>query len=340
MIKVTALTANRDDPASRFRIRQFIGPLAQFGIDVREHYLPLTRYRRQPLASLALLLRLPGVAASRSTDITWFRRELIPERSTLEHLTGGFRIFDVDDAIWLLRDSGFSERIVASCDGVIAGNRWLADHYRNIGKQVWVVPSSVDTEVWRPAITKSTSPWIIGWSGTASNLRFLQMIEEPLAGFLTQYPAVRLRVVCDRRPKLELIPSASWEFIQWSRETEVTSIQTMNVGLMPLEDSDWARGKCAFKMLLYMACGLPVIVTPVGVNRELLEKDQIGFPALRPNEWFESLRQLYEDQPLSMRLGAAGQRLVQAEYSVDVNVARLAKIFKEVCGQSNNDEAG
>ena len=263
MIKVTALTASRDDPASRFRIRQFIRPLAQFGIDVREHYLPLMRYRRQPLASLALLMRLPGIAASRSTDITWFRRELIPERSTLERLTGGFRIFDVDDAIWLLSDSGFSERVVLSCDGVIAGNNWLAGHYRNTGKQLWVVPSSVDTEVWRPATSKATSPWIIGWSGTASNLRFLQMIEEPLARFLKQHTSARLRVVCDRRPKLEVTPPLSWEFIQWSRENEVTSIQTMNVGLMPLEDSDWARGKCAFKMLLYMACGLPVVVTPV-----------------------------------------------------------------------------
>ena len=331
MIKVTALTANRDDPASRFRIRQFIRPLARFGIDVREHYLPITRYRRQPLASLAVVLRLPGVAASRTSDITWFRRELIPERSTLEQLTGGHRIFDVDDAIWLLRDSGFSEKIVASCDGVIAGNSWLAEHYKSIGKRVWVVPSSVDTGVWQPAKTTSTGPWVIGWSGTASNLRFLQMIEEPLAQFLARYPDTRLRVVCDSRPDLKLIPPGSWEFIKWSRENEVASIQTMNVGLMPLEDSDWARGKCAFKMLLYMACGLPVIVTPVGVNRELLEKDQIGFPALRPGEWFESLRQLYEDQTLSRSFGEAGRRLVEAEYSVDVNVPRLAKIFTEVC---------
>lgn len=333
MIKVTALTANRDDPASRFRIRQFIRPLAHFGIVVREHYLPITRYRRQPLASLALLMRLPGVAASRTGDITWFRRELIPERFTLEHLAGGRRIFDVDDAIWLLRDSGFSEKIVASCDGVIAGNSWLAEHYEKLGKQVWVIPSSVDTDVWRPEAIASTNPWIIGWSGTASNLRYLQLIEEPLAQFLTQYPGTRLRVVCDRRPELKLIPPGSWEFIKWSRETEVESIQTMNVGLMPLEDSDWARGKCAFKMLLYMACGLPVVVSPVGVNRELLERAQIGFAAVKHNDWFESLNLLFSDQPLSARLGAAGRTLVEAEYSVQANVPRLAKIFRQVCAQ-------
>jgi hypothetical protein len=333
MIKVTALTANRDDPASRFRIRQFIGPLAYFGIDVTEHYLPITRYRRQPLASLAMLMRLRGVAASRAGDITWFRRELIPERLTLERFAGGRRIFDIDDAIWLHHNSGFSEKIVALCDGVIAGNRWLAEHYEKLGKPVWVVPTSVDTDVWIPPDTVSTGLWIIGWIGTASNLRYLQMIEEPLAQFLKQHPGTRLRVVCDRRPAFRLIPSELWEFIKWSPQCEVESVQTMNVGLMPLEDSEWARGKCAFKMLLYMACGLPVVVSPVGVNRDLLHTDEIGLAAVMPDDWFESLRRLFIDQALSSHLGTAGRRLVEAEYSVKVNALGLAKIFQQVSRQ-------
>ena len=208
MIKVTALTANRVDPSSRFRIRQFIEPLTHFGVNVTEHYLPLTRYRRQPLASLATLMRLPGIAASRSADISWLRRELIPERITLERFTGGHRIFDVDDAIWLLRDSGFSERIVALCDGVIAGNRWLAEHYRGFGKQVWVVPTSVDTDRWRPATKEKARRWTIGWIGTNSNLKFLQGLEGPLAQFLSQHDDCRLLVVCDRRPNFATIPAA------------------------------------------------------------------------------------------------------------------------------------
>jgi glycosyl transferase family 1 len=330
MIRVTALTAYRDDPASRFRIRQFIGPLAHLGIDVSEHYLPITRYRRQPLASLAILMRLHGVAASRFSDITWFRRELVPERFTLERFTGGRRIFDVDDAIWLLRDSGFSEKIVALCDGVIAGNQWLASHYEKLGKQLWIVPTSVDTDVWVPATTARTNRWIIGWIGTASNLRYLQMIEEPLAQFLNQHPGTLLRVVCDRRPGFRLIPPELWEFIKWSPGSEVQSMQAMSVGLMPLEDSQWALGKCAFKMLLYMACGLPVVASPVGVNRELLQREEIGFAALTPDDWFASLHRLFADQALSSRLGTAGRKLVEAEYSVKVNILRLAKIFQQV----------
>jgi hypothetical protein len=333
MIRVTALTANRDDPASRFRIRQFIRPLAHFGINVREHYLPITRYRRQPLASLALLMRLPGVVASRTGDVTWFRRELIPERFTLEQFAGGRRIFDVDDAIWLLNDSGFSEKIVDVCDGVIAGNHWIAQHYERLGKQVWVVPTSVDTNMWKPAGTAANGPWIVGWIGTASNLRYLQLIEEPIAQFLTQHPGTLLRVVCDRRPVLRLIPPELWEFTRWSRQSEVEHMETVNVGLMPLEDSEWARGKCAFKMLLYMACGLPVVVSPVGVNRELLQRDEIGFAAVEPNDWFESLRRLFDNHALSARLGVAARRVVKAEYSVEANVPYIAKIFQQVCSQ-------
>ncbi len=242
MIKVTALSGRRYDPASRFRIRQFIRPLAQFGIDVSEHYLPITRYRRQPLATLAMLWRLPGIAASRHTDITWFGRELIPERFTLERFAGGRRIFDVDDAIWLLSPSDFSERIVALCDGVIAGNHWLAKHYEELGKPVWIVPTSVDTEAWKPLASGPRDSWIVGWMGTNSNLRFLAAIEEPLAQFLAEHGDAHLRIVCDRRPAFKLIPQQSWEFIKWSPKHEVESMQTMNVGLMPLEDSEWARG--------------------------------------------------------------------------------------------------
>lgn len=332
MIKVTALTANRVDPSSRFRIRQFIEPLTHFGINVTEHYLPLTRYRRQPLASLATLLRLPGVAASQAADITWFRRELIPERLTLERFAGGRKLFDVDDAIWLLSDSGFSERIVAGCDGVIAGNRWLAEHYEGFAKQVWVVPTSVDTDRWRPATKESKRRWTIGWIGTNSNLKFLQRLEEPLAEFLTKHSDCELLVVCDRRPTFAKVPAGSWEFVRWSEANEVGLLQKMDVGLMPLEDSDWARGKCGFKMLSYMAVGLPVVVSPVGVNQAILAHDELGLAASANAEWYEALDRLYNNRGLGARLGRAGRRVVEENYSVRTNVVRLAEIFNQVAG--------
>jgi glycosyltransferase involved in cell wall biosynthesis len=330
MIRVTALTANRPDPVSRFRVRQYIAPLADLGVEVREHYLPWTRYRRQPLASLAMLCRVPGVLASRGTDITWLRRELIPERFTLERFTGGRRIFDVDDAIWLMRDSGFSERIAARCDGVIAGNHWLAEHYRQANPRVWVVPTSVDTDVWRPAESAPQDEWVVGWTGTQSNLRFIESLEEPLAAFLRDHADARLRIVCDRRPAFTRLPAGRWEFLRWSEAIDVSSTQTMDAGLMPLEDSDWARGKCACKMLLYMAVGRPAVVSPVGVNNEILARGAVGLVAKTDADWYDALKQLYENRELGARMGAAGRKVTEEHYSVKVNVGKLAAIFREV----------
>ena len=330
MIRITALTANRPDPPSRFRIRQYIAPLADLGIEVKEHYLPWTRYRRQPLASLATLCRVPGVLASRKTDITWLRRELIPERFTLERFTGGKRLFDVDDAIWLTRASGFSEKIAARCDGVIAGNEWLAEHYRRVNPRVWIVPTSVDTDLWRPVVAAPKDEWIIGWTGTQSNLRFITAIEEPLAAFLQDHADARLRIVSDRRPAFRRIPPERWEFIRWSADNEVATTQTMDVGLMPLEDSDWTRGKCACKMLLYMAVGRPAVVSAVGVNQEILERGEAGLGVTATGDWYEALERLYQNRKLGARMGAAGREIAEEHYSVKRNVVKLAAIFQEI----------
>lgn len=330
MIKVTALTAFRTDPCSRFRFRQFIEPLAQREIVVNEHYLPITRYRRQPLAALGMLLRLPGVMASLKGDITWFRRELIPERTTLVRYTGGKRLFDVDDAIWLSSKSPFSERIVEMCDGVIAGNSFLAEHYRPLGKPVWIVPTVIDTEVWTPARKQDDGIWRIGWLGTKYNLSYLNMIEEPLADFLAEHQDARLTIVSDGAPEFSSIPAESVEYVKWSAEIEIDATRRMDVGVMPLEDNDWSRGKCAAKMLCYLAVGVPAIVSPVGVNRDVLDLADVGFGPANNDKWFDALTRLYHEREAAAALGQRGRQLVEDHYSVHENVKKLADIFKTV----------
>ena len=330
MIKVTALTAFRDDPCSRFRFRQFIGPLAEHDIEVREHYLPLQRYRRQPLATLGMLLRVPGVIASRGSDITWFRRELIPERVTLEGFLGGKRLFDVDDAIWLNSPTNFSERIVEMCDGVIAGNSFLAEHYRPLGKPVWIVPTVPDTDLWRPAPRAEDGKFIVGWLGTKYNLRYLYALEEPLADFFNEHADARFRIISDREPEFRRIPKKSVEYVKWSATGEVAATQSLDVGLMPLDDTDWSRGKCAAKMLCYLSVGVPAIVTPVGVNNDILDLGEVGLGATDANDWFNALNQLYENRELAVVMGKHGRKLVEENYSVAENVKKLAEIFHSV----------
>ncbi|MGB7202182.1 MAG: glycosyltransferase family 4 protein [Pyrinomonadaceae bacterium] len=330
MIKVTALTAFKNDPCSRFRFRQFIEPLAAHDIDVSEYYLPITRYRRQPLAALGMLLRVPGVVASRSSDITWFRRELIPERVTLERFTGGKRLFDVDDAIWLSSPTNFSEQIVEMCDAVIAGNSFLAEHYKPLGKPVWIVPTALDTNLWRPDPRAEDGKFVVGWLGTKYNLRYLYAIEEPLADFFNEHRDARLQIVSDGEPEFRSIPKSSVDYTKWTDEGEVAATQAMDIGLMPLDDTDWSRGKCAAKMLCYLSVGVPAIVTPVGVNNDILDLGEVGLGATDANDWFNALNQLYENRELAVVMGKHGRKLVEENYSVAENVKKLAEIFRSV----------
>jgi hypothetical protein len=332
MIKVKALTSSKDDPSTRFRVRQFIRPLRELGIEVSEHYPIISKYRTEPLPLLTMLTRLPGLVASRFGDITWFGRELVSGRSTLEKFAGKKRLFDVDDAIWLVYPNAFSEEIALSCDGVIAGNDFLAEHYRERGARVWVVPTSVDTEIWRPAAKKEKTVWTIGWTGTWSNLKYLYAVEEPLADFLVQHKESRLLIVCDRRPQFERIPPASWQFVRWSPETEVGPVQGMDAGLMPLADTEWTRGKCAFKMLSYMAAGVPVVASPFGVNEEIFQKARVGFPATTQDDWYAALCKLYKDREAAINMGLEGRRIVEEFYSVKRSAKMLARIFAEVAG--------
>jgi hypothetical protein len=330
MIKVTALTGSKHDPSSRFRIRQFIKPLNELGVTVSEYWPLISRYKIEPWPWLAAGLRIPGLLASRFSDVTWLGRELISGRFSFEHLAGRRRLFDVDDAIWPHYPRDFSAEIVEHCDGVIAGNRFLAEHYEKLGAKVWLVPTSIDTNVWRPSNKEMGAKWTIGWMGSSANLRFLLALEEPLADFLAQYHGCRLLVVCDRRPSFKKL---TYEFVPWSMDNEVNLVNRMDVGLMPLDDSDAARGKCGFKMLSYMACGIPAIATPVSVNAEILQRDEAGFTAQTSNEWFDALTRLHSDRALVVRMGQAGRKLVAANYSVATNARLLADIFRVVAGR-------
>lgn len=335
-LRVVALTSGRNVPSSRFRVRQFIPALGDLGIDVREFpleskYASATfRPAAWALTARKLALRLPGVAASRRADVVWLERELIPGRATLEGVTGRPRLFDVDDALWTTGASGFSERIAGISDGVIAGNEFLAEHYRSRGSRTWVVPTAVDTGRFRPGAPSPTRPWTIGWTGSASTLPYLLEIEEALAEFLVLRPEARLLVVCDERPAFRRVPDGRWTFLPWSAVGEADAVREMDAGLMPLPDTDQARGKCALKLLLYYATGIPAVASPVGMGAEVLGMAEAGHAARTPREWASALLALHDDRARSAALGEAGRRLVQERFSVDVVAPRLAGIFREM----------
>lgn len=339
-LRVVALTSGQHTPSSRFRVRQYIPRLAARGIDVREHPSRPEKFTGRPfylpaMAWRALLLhgRREGLRAAEAADVVWLERELVSGERTWEDRAGraARRIFDVDDAIWMNGPRDFSESIVRACAGVIAGNEFLAEHYRPHAKRVWVVPTSVDPARWRvdPA-PRGNARFTVGWTGTSGNYPFLRTLERPLAQFLGERDDAEFLVVADR--PLDGVKIPRMRFERWTEATEPGHVRAMDVGVMPLPDTEWARGKCAAKMLVYLAAERPAIVSPVGVNAEVLARGDVGLAAKTDDDWYRHFVALYDDRERARAMGLRGLELVERSYSVAVCAETLVTAFTEVAG--------
>lgn len=336
MLNIAAFIQGINVPGSRFRVLQYVEPLENLNIRIKpfkslvDAYPPSNRILR-PFWGIGLLSgHLPNVINSYKYDITFFQREMLSTLITLESLTKGPRIFDVDDAIWLHKRRGFNMKIFSKIyDLVICGNKFLADYFSQFLDKVVVLPTPVNTELFKP-IFNSKCKLIIGWSGSGSNLKYLYEIEPALKIILNKIPGAKLRIVTDSKPNFITIAPEKIEFIRWSPVNEVSSIQEMTVGIMPLDDSPWSRGKCSFKMLTYMACGVPVVVSPIGMNKEILAKGNIGFDPISHDEWVDAIVALLQNSSQCNEMGQNGVRVVAENYSVQTLAPVLAKILKEV----------
>lgn len=337
-IQVAAYTAGFHSPSARFRLRQFAMPLRISGIDVSEHIAPLGAFPprnkliRPVWAVASIASRLPSVAASWQADVTFLQREMLSTFLTLEPLTKRPRILDVDDAIYLHRGGHFARRIANRCHLVICGNAYLAEQFAKWAQQVVILPTAVDSDLLTPldsGLEVRKPGVVIGWIGTSANHQYLRRLEPVFSQVLANNSAASLLIVSDLDPKLALDP-ARMEFRRWSENREVQDIQCMDVGVMPLADNPWARGKCSFKMLQYMACGLPVVVSPVGMNAEVLSRGNLGFAATTPTDWIDALTALIHDPALRKAMGLAGRRAVLDHYSIRTIAPQLGAAIRSV----------
>ncbi len=340
-LRVTALTGGAQVPSARFRVGQLAPALAACGVDLDirharvSSYAPESRLQRPLWLAATLAARLPDIAATRHSRVTLMQREFVSTMATIEGLTARPRVLDVDDAIWLNRgDGGFARRLARQVDVVVAGNRYLAEWFGTHGRRVEVLPTSIDTARFRPG--SAAGAWaggaarVIGWTGMAANFSYLAAWEEPVRAVLAAEPDVILRVCADRRPSLDRLPAGRWEWVPWSPEVEVPFLQALDIGLMPLADTPWARGKCSFKMLQYLACGVPAVVSPVGMNCEVLAQGDVGLGAADPDAAAAAMLALLADPDRRARMGQAGRDVVTTYYAVDVVAPRLAAILRDV----------
>jgi glycosyltransferase involved in cell wall biosynthesis len=340
MLKVIAYTGGHNAPSRIPRVQYYIRPLEAFGVDMREcpsHaglYPPNRKWLRPLWGFWNLSDRLPDVLKSLRYDISFFQRELLSTFVTWEPFTKRPRVLDIDDAVWVHRGGHFARRLAGLCDHIICGNQFLAEEFSRWNPNVTILPTSVDVDAFSPKteLFKSDHP-IIGWMGLSSGFAYLYGVEPALREALGRHPGSVLRVVSDRPPRFQSLPGNQVQYIRWTAENQVRMIQEMTIGIMPLDNTVSSRGKCSFKMLLYMACGLPVVVTPVGMNADVLQMGKVGFGAASERDWVDHLEVLLRNPEMGFQMGRVGREVVMQHFSIKALAPQLAKILLRVIGR-------
>jgi glycosyltransferase involved in cell wall biosynthesis len=275
--------------------------------------------------------------------LLWIEKELFPflpgAVDGLLPRLGVPYVLDYDDATFHRYDLHASRlvrrllgrRLVPLLRGarmVTAGNAYLAAYARDAGAgDVRELPTVVDPAHYAPAADPPGGTLRVGWIGSPSTARYLALVREPLRRLATER-AVRLVVIGSHDIPAMDVPV---EYHDWSADTESALLGTLHLGIMPLTDGPWERGKCGYKLIQYMACGKPVIASPVGVNDEIVTPD-VGLLAADDAQWLAALRRLGADAALRHRLGSAGRALVERSYSLEARGPQLAKWLAGVAG--------
>jgi len=318
MPRVLLLGYDPDQPSFRHRMQSLVEPLESGGWSVRTERFPSGRYglrtweRRGPLhwADVVVLHQIK-LSALEARLMAALSRARVFDVDDAIYVRKPRRLGDeVDDSIWRRRKFAATCRMAAV---VAAGNEVLAQAARRSASEVVVLPTSIDTAAYRRATHSPGDAPVVVWIGSPENLTYLEMIRPALARLGARHPQLRLRIICSRFPHW---PEIRIERIDWSSRTEAAALAAGHIGVMPLTDDEWARGKCAFKLLQYMAAGLPCVASPVGANTEAVIDGLTGYHARDDGEWEKALERLIGSADLRARMGAAGLAHVEERYSL------------------------
>jgi glycosyltransferase involved in cell wall biosynthesis len=345
-MKVLALTRYGDlGASSRLRMFQYLPYLTHSGMDVHTQAL----FDNETLANRyaaggygkadflsSFVKRIAALRQRHSFDLLWIEKEALPWfpywfESSL--LAGVPYVLDFDDAVfhnydmhrlWLIRRL-FGDRIdqlMGKAALVICGNHYLARRARDAGaKQIELLETVIDEHRYIAkdyATADSDKPLSIVWIGSPSTLIYLQMLAQPLKQ-LASTVNLELKVIGG---EVEL-PGVNVRCVSWAESTEVHEIRSSDIGVMPLFDTPWEQGKCGYKLIQYMACGLPVVASPIGANNDIVTDGVNGFLAADSKQWESHLRTLIESASLRQSMGLAGRDLVEQKYCFSVAAPKL-----------------
>jgi glycosyltransferase involved in cell wall biosynthesis len=351
-VKVLAVVPNVYDrvPGQRFRIEQWEPWLRESGVILdyasfespelskvihqRGNYLPKIWH-----VLGGMLRRIQLATHIGDYDLIYvFRESALIGPAWFERwakLRGRPMIFDFDDAVWvsiaslangwlsLLKMPSKTRTSCRLASHVMAGNPYLAEYAMRVNPETSVVPTSIELKNYTLEASADVPVPVIGWSGSFSTVPYLNRLK-PVLQELIRTERFRLRVIGTNE---YAVPGVEVDVFPWAAASEVEDLRPMTIGVMPLIHDEFSRGKCGLKALQYMALGIPPVVSPVGVNSEIIQDGVNGFLADTPEEWKAKLTLLLRDRDLRARMGAAARRTVEAKYSAAIQSKRVFDIF-------------
>lgn len=341
-------------PGQRFRYEQYLSILENEGFiydlfpffDEQTYYILYKNNVLQKVWRVVIgyLKRLQLLFTISNYDYVFVYREIAPLGLPvfewfISQVLGKKMIVDFDDAIWLPSPSSANRwiqflrmpsKLKYLCQWsykVSCGNTFLANYAKQFNPKTFVIPTTIDTLNHHHTIKEHKNqvlkPVVIGWTGSFSTMIYLESLY-PILDTLAERYYIKFNVISNQAPK----HIATYiNYIPWHKQTEISDLLSFDIGVMPLSDNQWAAGKCGFKALQYMALGMPVVASPVGVNQHIVQHQQNGYLANTPTDWVDYLSQLIESAPLRAKLGQHGRQFIEANYAVKANKHKYLQLF-------------
>lgn len=328
-MKVLFLLTKRQPPSSRLRVMNCLDAYRAAGIEPT--VLPIPSGFLDRIRMLRAVARNDVVLIQKKTSFH-------PVELALMKRLNPRIIFDMDDAVMLhelehhkpLTGKNLIKfiRTVNHCAAVVAGNRFLAAFAEPNCKRVYELPTPIDTQ--RYELKDYSTPSdkvIIGWVGVRGNLHYLKRLEAVFQKLSAEFPNLYLKIVSN-----DFIDMDGVRIIKerWALDTEIESLRSFDIGIMPLDDTLWARGKCGYKILQYMGVGVPAVASPVGINSEFVRHGESGFLASSSEDWYKALKTLVAESQSRQAFGLKGRKLVEQYYSQEYFSTQYLKVFQEV----------
>lgn len=361
--KVLIITAHRKDraPNQRFRFEQYLDYLRENGFDCHLSYLisadddkvmykPGHYFAKAMIGFRSVWKRTTDVLNKNQYDLIFVCREGFLTGTTFfeEQLSKAKApmIYDFDDAIWhfdvseanknigWMKNPGKTARLISLADLVFAGNQYLADYAKHHNDNVVIVPTTIDTNEYAQVPFRERDQICIGWSGSITTIRHFGFAIPVLERLKEKYGnRIRFKVIGDGNYVHE---SLGIKGISWKKETELQELADIDIGIMPLPDDEWSKGKCGLKGLQYMALGIATVMSPVGVNTEIIQDGENGMLAAETDEWVEKLSALIENTALRRKCAENGRKTVVEKYSVDAQKGEYLRYFRMLTERKKN----